>query len=241
MKIAVVSDIHGNYDALEAVLEDIDNQGGVERIYCLGDVIGYGAMPNECVEKIREVTADVVAGNHDFASVGKLSFEFFNTYAKKSALWTKQILNKENIDWLLARNYIEHIDNFTLVHGTPFSPEMFHYISTLNDAKVSFEEMTKDICFVGHSHVPIVFFDTNPISYVVKEEINLSNNEKVIVNVGSVGQPRDENPKSCYAIYDNEENTVRLIRVKYDIDAAYDKIIKAGLPEILAARLREGR
>jgi diadenosine tetraphosphatase ApaH/serine/threonine PP2A family protein phosphatase len=241
LKIAIVSDIHGNYDALEAVLEDIDQQGGVSKIYCLGDVIGYGALPNECTEKIRDVAETSVAGNHDFASVGKLSFEFFNTYAKKSAVWTKDTLSQENIKWLQDRDYASQVDNFTLVHGTPFSPEMFHYISTLNDAKVSFEEMKSEICFVGHSHVPIVFFDTNPISYVVKEEIKLSTKEKTIVNVGSVGQPRDENPKSCYAIYDNEEATVKLIRVKYDIDAAYDKIIKAGLPEILAARLREGR
>jgi predicted phosphodiesterase len=241
LKIAVISDIHGNYDALEAVLEDIDRQGGIEEIYCLGDIIGYGAQPNECTEKIRELGCLTVAGNHDFASVGRLSFEFFNTYAKKSALWTKQILSKENVDWIQERNYVENLETFTLVHGTPFSPEMFHYISTLNDAKVSFEEMTREICFVGHSHVPIVFFDTNPISYVVKEEIKISNKEKVIVNVGRVGQPRDENPKSCYAIYDDEESTVRLIRVKYNIDAAYGKIIKAGLPEILAARLKEGR
>ena len=182
-----------------------------------------------------------MAGNHDFASVGKLSFEFFNTYAKKSAVWTKEQLSKDNIGWLQELDYKKEVDNFTLVHGTPFSPEMFHYISTLNDAKVSFEEMNSEICFVGHSHVPIVFFDTNPISYVVKEEIKISKKERTIVNVGSVGQPRDENPKSCYALYDNDESTVKLIRVKYDIDAAYDKIIKAGLPEILAARLREGR
>ena len=241
MKIAIISDIHGNYDALEAVLEDIDQQGGISRIYCLGDIVGYGAMPNECIEKVREIGCHAVAGNHDFASVGKLSFEFFNTYAKKSALWTRETLIKENIEWLQNLHYLQSIDNFTLVHGTPFSPEMFHYISTLNDARVSFEEMQTDLCFVGHSHVPIVFFDTHPISYVVKDEIKLSGKEKTIINVGSVGQPRDENPKSCYAIYDNEEQTVRLIRVKYDIDAAYDKIIKAGLPDILAARLREGR
>lgn len=241
MKIAIISDIHGNYDALEAVLEDIDQQGGVTQIYCLGDIIGYGAMPNECTAKIREIGAIRVAGNHDFASVGKLSFEFFNTYAKKSAVWTKDQLTQENIDWIQESDYKKEVENFTLVHGTPFSPEMFHYISTLNDAKVSFEEMNTEICFVGHSHVPIVFFDTNPISYVVKDEIKISKKEKTIINVGSVGQPRDENPKSCYALYDDEEGTVKLVRVKYDIDAAYAKIIKAGLPEILAARLREGR
>ena len=241
MKIAIISDIHGNYDALEAVLEDIDQQGGISVIYCLGDIIGYGAQPNECTDKIREIECITIAGNHDFASVGKLSFEFFNTYAKKSAVWTKENLSKDNIEWLRNLQYKREIDNITLVHGTPFSPEMFHYISTLNDAKVSFEEMNNEICFVGHSHVPIVFFNTNPISYVVKEEIKLSAKEKTIVNVGSVGQPRDENPKSCYAIYDQEESLVKLVRVKYDIDAAYNKIIKAGLPEILAARLREGR
>jgi predicted phosphodiesterase len=241
VKIAVISDIHGNYDALEAVLEDIDQQGGVTKIFCLGDIIGYGAQPNECTVKVLELGCICVAGNHDFASVGKLSFEFFNTYAKKSAVWTKETLNKENIAWIQGLSYLKEVDAFTLVHGTPFSPEMFHYISTLNDAKVSFEEMKGEICFVGHSHVPIVFFDTNPISYVVKDEIKISRKEKMIVNVGSVGQPRDENPKSCYAVYDSEEGTIKLIRVKYDLDAAYNKIVKAGLPEILAARLREGR
>jgi diadenosine tetraphosphatase ApaH/serine/threonine PP2A family protein phosphatase len=241
LKIAILSDIHGNYDAFEAVLEDIDNQGGISKIYCLGDVIGYGAQPNECTEKVIELGCETVAGNHDFASVGKLSFEFFNTFAKQSALWTKSTLSKENNEWIQKLNYHKEVDNLTLVHGTPFSPEMFHYISTLNDAQVSFEEMKTDICFVGHSHVPIVFFNTNPISYVVKEEIKVATDEKTIVNVGSVGQPRDENPKACYAIYDTDEAVIRLVRVKYDVDAAAQKIIKEGLPEILAARLKEGR
>lgn len=241
MKIAIISDIHGNYDALESVLENIDTQGSVERIYCLGDLIGYGAQPNECVEKIREIGCQTVAGNHDFASVGKLSFEFFNTFAKQSAMWTRDTLSEENIEWIKKLEYLKMVDNVTLVHGTPFSPEMFHYISTLNDAQVSFEEMKTEICFVGHSHVPIVFFDTNPISYVVKEEIRVASEEKTIVNVGSVGQPRDENPKACYALFDTDEMVVKLIRVSYDIEAAVSKILNAGLPEILGARLKEGR
>jgi len=241
LKIAIISDIHANYDALEAVLEDIDRQGGVEKIFCLGDLVGYGAQPNECTEKIRDLGCATVVGNHDFAAVGKLSFEFFNTFAKQSAMWTKDVLTKENSEWIRNLEYMKIVDGITLVHGTPFSPEMFHYISTLNDAQVSFEEMSTQICFVGHSHVPIVFFDTNPISYIVKEEIKISKKEKTIVNVGSVGQPRDENPKSCYAVFDTGEMTVRLIRVRYDVEAAASKILKAGLPEILASRLREGR
>lgn len=241
MKIAIISDIHGNYDALESVLENIDTQGNVEKIYCLGDLIGYGAQPNECVEKIREIGCDTVAGNHDFASVGKLSFEFFNTFAKQSAMWTRDTLTDENIEWIKGLEYLKILDSVTLVHGTPFSPEMFHYISTLNDAQVSFEEMKTDICFVGHSHVPIVFFDTNPISYVVKDEIRVTSEEKTIVNVGSVGQPRDENPKACYALFDSEEMVIKLVRVSYDIESAVSKILEAGLPEILGARLKEGR
>jgi predicted phosphodiesterase len=240
MKYAILGDIHGNLEALHAVLEDAQSEG-VDEYICLGDVVGYGADPSACLQKIREIAKFTVAGNHDFAAVGKLNIEFFNAFARESALWTRNQLSDEEKEWLSNLKLVEYLEDFTVVHATVHSPELFEYIQTSYDAHLSFEELTTPLAFVGHSHVPVTFVQKKSVSFTLDPEIKLDGDHKTIINVGSVGQPRDENPDAAYAIYDTGERLVRIKRIEYDIAGAAHKIIEAGLPEILAERLHYGR
>ncbi len=240
MRYAVLGDIHANYEALEAVLEKYA-QEKIDRYVCVGDVVGYGANPIECIAKLKELNCVTVAGNHDFAIVDKLNVDFFNSYAREAALWTRKTISKEDHAWLSALKLVEFVDNFTLVHSTLYSPELFEYIQTSYDAHLSFSNMTTPVCFLGHSHVPVVFIQKRMVTFTMETTIKLDMSAKTMCNVGSVGQPRDENPDAAYAIYDTEEKSVWIKRTKYDVEKAARKIIKAGLPEILAERLRYGR
>ncbi|RME02769.1 MAG: metallophosphoesterase [Planctomycetota bacterium] len=240
MKYAIISDIHANYDALEAVLAEIEKEG-VDQFICLGDVVGYGPQPRECIQKVQELGCITVAGNHDFAAIGKTSIECFNTYAKEATYWTQRVLTDKDKKWLDNLPLVKHFDNFTIVHATLYAPELFDYIQTSYDAYLSLQILEGSVCFLGHSHVPITFFQEEMISYTLNPEIKLSNGVKALVNVGSVGQPRDDNPKAAYAIYDTDAQTVWIKRVEYDVEAVGEKIRKAGLPEILAERLKFGK
>ncbi len=184
----------------------------------------------------------VVAGNHDYAVGGKLDVEFFNSYAKQAVLWTREAVGEEWIEWLRNLKLVnQYNDKITLVHGSLNFPDMFDYIQTSYDAHLSLEALKTRVCFLGHSHVPISFFSGPAVSYSMQQEILMAGFEKVLVNVGSVGQPRDENPKASFAIYDDEEDKVNIHRLEYDIELAAKKIIDAGMPEILAERLFHGR
>jgi len=241
VKYCILGDIHGNLEALETVIEHAE-KNGAERYVSVGDVVGYGANPKECVEKLRELECPTVAGNHDYAVTGKLDVEFFNSYAKSAVLWTRAQLNDGEMNWLKALRLVQVVnDNITLVHGSLNFPDMFDYIQTSYDAYLSLEALKTRLCFLGHSHVPVSFFSGPAVSYSLSQEIDLTGFEKALVNVGSVGQPRDENPKACCALYDEEEQLVTLTRLDYDIEKAASKIVAAGLPEILAERLHHGR
>ncbi|RME76903.1 MAG: metallophosphoesterase, partial [Planctomycetota bacterium] len=156
MRIAVISDIHANADALEAVLADIEAQGA-ERIVCLGDVVGYGAEPNRCCAALREREVLTVAGNHDYAAIGKTNINYFNAYAREATLWTRKVLEEDNRAFLTALGLVEVQDGFTMVHGTLYAPELFDYILTTYDAYLSLQLLETPVCFLGHSHVPINF------------------------------------------------------------------------------------
>lgn len=241
MKYGIFGDIHGNYEALEAVVEKF-HENGVERFICVGDIIGYGANPVECLETVIRLEAKAVAGNHDFATIEKLNIDFFNSYAREAVLWTRKQISKENVDFLANLNLVEtNDDSITVVHGSLNFPEMFDYIQTSYDAHLSLQALETQICFLGHSHVPVTFFQKKTVSYSMDTEFRLEEGQKALVNVGSVGQPRDENPDACFCIYDSEEKLVKIMRTTYDIEKAGRKIIQAGLPEILAERLRYGR
>ena len=243
MRYALLGDIHGNTEALKVVLESIRVQN-IDKIVCLGDVVGYGAEPVACLEMIRALKCDVIAGNHDWAAVGKLNIDCFNAYAKAAAIWTRDQLSEEQKNWLANLPLTITYEHFAVAHGTFHQPEAFNYIQTVFDAQQSFEALKKlgaRLGFLGHSHVPVGFFDTDPITYTLDPDIPIDEELAMIVNAGSVGQPRDENNKSSFAIYDTEAAQVTINRLDYDIDAAANKIRGVGLPEILAARLYQGK
>lgn len=243
MRYALLGDIHGNTEALSVVLASIKEQQ-IDKIICLGDVVGYGAEPVACLEMIRELKCDCIAGNHDWAAVGKLSIDCFNAYAKAAAMWTRDQLTDEQKTWLANLPLTMNYEHCAVAHGTFHQPEAFNYIQTVFDAQQSFEALKKmgaKLGFLGHSHVPVGFFDTDPITYTLDPEIPIDDEMAIIVNAGSVGQPRDENNKTSFAVFDSATRIVNINRLDYDIESAANKIRAAGLPEILAARLYQGK
>ncbi|MCR4317888.1 MAG: metallophosphatase family protein [Planctomycetes bacterium] len=241
MKYGVIGDIHSNLEALTVVL-DVLRREGCDKILCVGDIVGYGANPKECLDLIREVCHDVVAGNHDYAVCGKMSDNYFNAYARDAVIWTREQLDEDSIDYLASLPLTLQVDeNVTIVHGALTYPDMFDYVQTCHDAKQCMDLQKTKVAFFGHSHVPVAFFDGPSTAYSLSYDLDLNGFSKCLVNTGSVGQPRDEVPDSCFVIYDSETDVVKIRRVEYDIDTCTQKIIAAGLPDILAERLRYGR
>ena len=243
MRYALIGDIHANFDALETVLTDIENRS-IDKIICLGDVVGYGAEPARCVEKMWDLGCETIAGNHDWAAIEKIPIDFFNDYAKQAAIWTREQLSPEHKSWLKELPLTRRFDDCAIAHGTFHRPEAFNYITTVFDAQMSFaalKDLQRSVGFIGHSHVPVAFFDTDPITYTLDQDIPRDSEAAMMVNIGSVGQPRDENPQASYCIFDSEQGLAQIIRLDYDIDAAAAKIREAGLPEVLAMRLYQGK
>ncbi|MFW6157866.1 MAG: metallophosphoesterase family protein [Planctomycetota bacterium] len=243
MRYAILGDIHANWDALAAVLRHMEDQA-VDRCYCVGDVVGYGAQPGRCTRWVRENDVVCVAGNHDHAVVGKLDLGYFNYHAREAVEWTRRKLSIANAEFLAGLPLVKVVDDLTLAHGAVHEPENFGYIETVFAAQLSFHAMSTRIAFLGHSHVPIAFMETgaqDSVTYTQSTELELRHVTKAIINVGSVGQPRDDDPRACYCTYDSDAQTAELHRVEYDIESAQAKIRKAGLPEILASRLAIGR
>lgn len=240
MRYAILGDIHSNLEALEAVLADIA-KARVDALYCVGDIVGYAADPGKCIARLKEINCPTVAGNHDYGVVEKTSVEYFNPDARDAVLWTRKNLSDEDKKYLVDLPLVLDCEHFTLAHGTLHSPDSFDYILTIYDAHLSFQTLQRSICFLGHSHVPITFFNDNPISYMIEPEINLDGTDKVLVNVGSVGQPRDQDKRAAWALYDVEKRRVWIRRVEYDVEAAARKILEAGLPQMNAERLSLGR
>jgi len=240
VRYGILGDIHANLDALEVVLEHLDHESP-DQIICVGDVVGYAACPRECIAIIRERNILTVAGNHDCAAVEKTTIEYFNPDARDAILWTRDQLSPEDKDFLQSLPLTADIDELTLVHSTLHAPELFDYIQTVYDAFLSLQALRNRVCFMGHSHVPITFFDDKPISYFMEPEILLAESEKILVNVGSVGQPRDQDPRAAYAVYDTELKTIWIHRVEYDIDRAAQRIWSANLPRMNGERLAMGR
>ena len=240
MRYAILSDIHGNYVALEAVLQSIRDEL-VDQAVCLGDIVGYGPQPQACVQSVLKNNMMSVAGNHDFAVTEKIDISTFNVYAKESTLWTREALDSEATDFLSQLPLSVEMSGFTMVHGTLHTPELFDYVQTCYDAHLSMTEMEQPLCFIGHSHVPVAFVGGEAITYDMGPTFRVDPDARTIVNVGSVGQPRDQDPRACYAIFDTETQQVDLKRVRYDIDEVCKQIVEAGLPRPLGERLRVGR
>ena len=264
MKYAIFSDIHGNLEALEVVLQ-LCRDEGVEQYICLGDVVGYNANPKECLDIVRELpNLTIVKGNHDeYASNGDNEMEGFNPHAKAAVLWTRAQLTDDDLRWLseLPMRLTIKGANMTIVHATLDGPDAWGYIFDVHNAADNFSYQFTQLCFCGHSHVPLAF-SKRPIAMGARpiEEIPLwaSDNDgsdvktadmiqlpveqsvKYLINVGSVGQPRNRDPRASFAVFDTDKHIITRYRLPYDIGAAQNKIIDAGLPERLALRLAAG-
>jgi diadenosine tetraphosphatase ApaH/serine/threonine PP2A family protein phosphatase len=256
MKYAILSDIHSNLEALDAVLEDVASLDENISTICLGDVVGYGANPNEVIAKVQEFDV-VIMGNHDEVVFMQDKTMGFNLWAKTSAEWTRDQLTEDNISWLSELPYADTSDagNVLFVHGSPDWPEGFKYILSNADAAEAFsawpssnQEHAAVIAFIGHTHVPTAWYedftDMMPdldSAVTTLDLTSLNSKRRAIIDVGSVGQPRDGQTRASYAVYDSDTQTLHWRRIEYDIDKAAGKIRDAGLPDKLANRLFKGR
>ncbi|MBN2542993.1 metallophosphoesterase family protein [bacterium] len=240
MLIALISDIHGNLEALEAarnIIEKIEP----DKTICLGDVVGYGANPSECLQIIREMVSLCIAGNHDSAVAGLTHIDTFTTYAKEALLWTIKRMTPEEKKYLSALPMVYEYRDFLFVHASPSEPGKWGYIQSNHEAMAAFQALKNKICFVGHTHIPYVWVFMDEGFYPEESVVyRLESSKKYIVNIGSIGQPRDKNPKGSIMIFDTEQLTIKLIRFDYTIGTAQKKILEAGLPNELAIRLGNG-
>ena len=243
MRCAIIADIHANLTAFKAVLDHIERRGGVAEIWCLGDIVGYGPDPHQCIELLRQYNHICVAGNHDWAAIGKADASDFNPDAAVACQWTAQQLSPEDVEYLDNLPMVIEKGDFTLVHGSPRQP-IWEYLLSISSARENFAYFSSQFCLVGHSHVPSIFRRTetgdcsfNPFSANVGLALGKS---RLIINPGGVGQPRDGDPRASYAIFDSETRMVRLYRVPYDINATQLKMVKHNLPVSLMSRLSHG-
>jgi len=241
MQFIVLSDVHGNLEALSAVLNEIKvNYNG--DILFLGDSVGYGPDPSECIRIIREVSKIILAGNHDWAATGRVDTTYFNPYARDAIEWTMEALNGEDKTFLDSLPIYEMLvdEEIYLVHSTPKEPEQWHYLLTKWDAYINFQYFDERICFIGHSHQPVIIeTDTRGEINIYRDRVDLKEDCRYIVNAGSVGQPRDGNPDASYVVFDGHR--IEIKRVPYDIVLTQEKMRGAGLPEYLIQRLAVGR
>lgn len=233
MRVAILSDIHSNLQALTAALAIIDRMQ-IDEIYCLGDIVGYGANPNECIDLIRSRAKGCVLGNHDLAALDPSHARYFTKPGRISARWTHKVLTKENLAYLSSLPYRIDCEHYTLVHSSPSKPEAWEYVLSLEMAARQFPAFSTPLCFIGHTHVPFICGE-DLRTYSFKRGL------RFLLNVGSVGQPRDGNPQLCFGILDLGDWTYKNVRADYDIHGASKAITDANLPSILASRLFLGR
>lgn len=242
MIYGIFSDIHSNLEAFQKVL-DFYKSFGVDKYVCVGDVVGYGPDPNNCVEIIKCFDGLIcVAGNHDYAVIGRKDIKWFNEYAQKAIRWTEQKISSENKKFLdLPQTYKNN--KFIVVHGSLKEP-IDEYLMSVEQAVTNFNLMDRKICFVAHTHTPVFFaLKQHNISHGYlpeNSELDLREFQKVIVNVGSVGQPRDGDPRACCAIYDDNKEIVKIFRFSYDIQTVQRKMMNENLPYFLIERLSFG-
>jgi len=241
MRYGIFSDVHSNLEAFEVAL-DFYKKEAVDKFIYLGDIIGYAANPNECTSLLRRLNPICIAGNHDWAAIDKFNIAHFNVYAREAILWTQKELTEESIQYLQGFNLTYQEDDFICVHGSLDEPEQFNYIFDVADARLNFPYLQKRLCFIGHSHrMEVYCLEDGEVSCIRDYEIKLKEDQKYIINVGSVGQPRDRDPRLSLSIYDSELEVVKFFRLEYNIKKAADKIIENKLPFILAERLYTGR
>jgi diadenosine tetraphosphatase ApaH/serine/threonine PP2A family protein phosphatase len=241
VRYAVLSDVHGNIEALEAAFARIADD---DDVLCLGDMVGYGPNPNECVDWLRARVSAAVLGNHDVAAIDDFGLAYFNPAAREAMRWTQRVLTPENKAWLDSLGYEFRMPDFLLVHGAPVN--YFEYILDKPAAARAFAATDAPIIFIGHTHIAEVYTlrPGGEIEHAHLQqggEVQLDEGSRYLINVGSVGQPRDLNPRASFGIYDSEARTVTITRFDYPIARVQEKIASAKLPDALARRLVVGR
>jgi len=248
MRYGILSDIHGNLEALDAALDALGDLD-IDQYICLGDIVGYGADPNGCIARVQGLTHHVIVGNHDHAAIGLTDITYFNAFARRAVLWTSSQLSQANANYLRNLPFVLNAeapkvvseDDVLFVHATPDCPERWRYILTESEARRQLAHLQQHLCFIGHSHQPVMFWRApDQTLQVADEEMSVDPHNKAIINVGSVGQPRDRDPRAAFATWDTHAGLIRIHRIAYDIQQAQRKIRDAGLPEILAQRLEYG-
>jgi len=243
MRYAIISDIHGNIEALEAILAKFREIGGIDKYYCLGDIVGYGAEPELCCTLVRELCEVTLLGNHDAAVAGRMDYSYYYDAAREALDWCREKLSPSNLEWLKNLPYTHRLGDVELSHGSPFNPEEYDYIFALEQARelIQSKPDLADVTFIGHSHLTKVFAltDDNALD-VVAPKFKLKSEMKYVITVGSVGQPRDYDPRACAGLYETEERRFEYVRVEYDIESQRQKIIDAGLAHNFGTRLLLG-
>lgn len=244
MRYLILSDVHANLTALDAVLNHVDLET-IDRVWCLGDVVGYGPCPNACIDRLLQFPEYLcVAGNHDWAAISRISIAEFNPSAQVACRWTSHQLTPDNRTYLASLPTLSIEANCTLVHGSPREP-IWEYIIYPSTAQLNFQFFDTQLCFVGHTHAPAVFREETSthrfeISIPVPDQPIRINDERLIINPGSVGQPRDGDPQAAYMVFDAEAKALEYHRVPYDMAATQKLMEDRGLPESLISRLSFG-
>ena len=240
MKFAIIADIHANWEAFQVVLEDIEKQK-CTHYACVGDVVGYNANPKECLDLVRKMEMPCVKGNDDEYCSSEDALEGFNQHAAAAVNWTRKQLTTQDRQWLRDLKYTRMVTSFSMVHATLDGPQRWGYVFDKLGAAASFPYQTTQVCFFGHTHVPVAFIRDSIVRGGTYSKFKVEPGKKYFVNVGAVGQPRDGNPKAAYVVFDMDASTIELRRLDYDIATAQKKIRAAGLPERLAERLAFGK
>ncbi len=233
MRYGIFGDIHGNIEAFKKVIEAYKKEN-IDKHFCVGDIVGYGANPSECIEEIKRLKAKTVCGNHDWAAAGIFPLDGFNPAAKNAIEWTQKNLTSDDKQFLKDLKPIHDEKDFSIVHGSLYESDLFPYTLDTEAAYRCFIQMKKELCFVGHSHIAGFFsMKGNLINYSREDVVKIESGIKYIIDVGSIGQPRGGNPKATFCIFDTDKSAIEIKRVQYDIDSAKIKIIEAGLPQSL--------
>jgi diadenosine tetraphosphatase ApaH/serine/threonine PP2A family protein phosphatase len=239
MRYLLISDIHGNLEALQATLEAAKRFEPYQ-LMCLGDVVGYGADPQPCIDLVGDNASLMLAGNHDLAVAGVIPTDNFNAIARRSVDWTREQLTSEDRE-LLGNLPLQYVDgDYCYTHASPIDPMRFAYIRTLEEVGEVFNHIGQRFCFVGHTHLPVIVSmrqKTGKMEVVRDPRIRLKEGDRYFINVGSIGQPRDSNPDACCVLLDEEADTLQFVRIPYDISKSQGKILSNGLPSYLAERL----
>ncbi len=245
MKYAIISDIHSNYEALSVVIERIKNEK-VDKIFCCGDIVGYGPDPDKCIDLIKKEHIVSILGNHDVAVLGRADLSWFNKDAIEAIIINKKLISFDNFNFLDSLNtFVEGNSEILFVHGSP-RDNIYEYLMDFSSLKINAKFMKQKICFCGHTHFPLLYsFDPktekSEIFYTDKKNVfEIESDKKYIINVGSVGQPRDGDNRACYVIFDLEKKIVKFNREEYNISFTQKKMLLLNMPEFLITRLDFG-